>query len=209
MKQFKTEQEKFWASSEWGENYIKRNGEDMIQNNINFFSSIFEKCIDVNSCIEFGSNIGLNLHAINKLSNDLSLSAIEINEQAVAKLNTLNFLDEVFHESILEFENNKTWDFVFIKGVLIHISPEYLNDVYETLYSCSNKYILIAEYYNPSPVMIKYRGHENKLFKRDFAGEMLDKYDDLELMDYKFIYHRDNNFPQDDITWFLLKKKGK
>ena len=54
---------------------------------------------------------------------------------------------------------------------------------------------------------INYRGHENRLFKRDFAGEMLAKYDDLELMDYKFIYHGDHNFPQDDITWFLLKIK--
>jgi hypothetical protein len=44
------------------------------------------------------------------------------------------------------------------------------------------------------------------LFKRDFAGEMLERYPDLELIDYGFVYKRDNNFPQDDITWFLLKK---
>ena len=34
----------------------------------------------------------------------------------------------------------------------------------------------------------------------------MDKYDDLQLIDYGFAYHRDNNFYQDDITWFLLKK---
>lgn len=209
MKNYKTEQENFWASSEWGEDYIKRNGQELIKNNINFFSSIFEKCSNIGSIIEFGSNIGMNLHAIDKLFNNVELSAIEINSEAVAELNKLDFLTNVYHESILEFEANKSWDFVFIKGVLIHINPEYLDTVYEKLYKCSNKYILIAEYYNPSPVTIKYRGHENRLFKRDFAGEMLDKYDDLELVDYKFVYHKDNNFPQDDITWFLLKKKGK
>lgn len=209
MKKFKTEQEKFWASSEWGEDYIKRNGQELIKNNINFFSSIFEKCTNVNSIIEFGSNIGMNLHAIDKLFNSVELSAIEINTEAVSELKKLDFLTDVFHESILEFKAKKTWDFVFIKGVLIHINPEYLDTVYEKLYECSNKYILIAEYYNPSPVTIKYRGHEDRLFKRDFAGEMLEKYDDLELVDYKFVYHKDNNFPQDDITWFLLKKKGK
>ena len=28
----------------------------------------------------------------------------------------------------------------------------------------------------------------------------------LKLIDYGFIYHRDNSFPKDDITWFLLEK---
>lgn len=90
--------------------------------------------------------------------------------------------------------------------VLIHINPDMLTSVYEKLYECSNKYILIAEYYNPTPVNVSYRGHEERLFKRDFAGEMLDKYKDLKLTDYGFLYHRDNNFPLDDITWFLLEK---
>ena len=88
----------------------------------------------------------------------------------------------------------------------IHINPEYLELVYSKLYETSSKYILIAEYYNPTPVEINYRGNEGKLFKRDFAGEMMDKYPNLKLVDYGFIYHRDNNFTQDDMTWFLLEK---
>lgn len=36
---------------------------------------------------------------------------------------------------------------------------------------------------------------------------MLDKFSDLELIDYGFIYHRDNNFSLDDMNWFLLQKK--
>jgi spore coat polysaccharide biosynthesis protein SpsF len=55
-------------------------------------------------------------------------------------------------------------------------------------------------------VSISYRGHSDRLFKRDFAGEMLDKYADLSLVDYGFCYKRDKAFPQDDITWFLLQK---
>jgi spore coat polysaccharide biosynthesis protein SpsF len=27
-------------------------------------------------------------------------------------------------------------------------------------------------------------------------------------VDYGFAYRRDPNFPQDDITWFLLEKRG-
>ena len=81
-----------------------------------------------------------------------------------------------------------------------------LSLVYEKLYTASNKYILICEYYNPSPVNVSYRGHSDRLFKRDFAGEMLEKYIDLKLVDYGFCYKRDKAFPQDDITWFLLEK---
>ena len=40
----------------------------------------------------------------------------------------------------------------------------------------------------------------------NFAGEMLDRFRDLRLVDYGFVYHRDVNFPQDDITWFLMEK---
>ena len=47
--------------------------------------------------------------------------------------------------------------------------------------------------------------HQNKLFKRDFAGDLIDSYG-LKLIDYGFIYKRDNWAPQDDITWFLLEK---
>jgi len=57
-------------------------------------------------------------------------------------------------------------------------------------------------------VEITYHGHKNRLFKRDFAGEMLDQFSDLKLIDYGFIYHRDLTFPQDDISWFLLEKSN-
>ena len=59
-----------------------------------------------------------------------------------------------------------------IKGVLIHINPDMLNNVYEKLYDSSDRYILVAEYYNPTPVNVSYRGYNDRLFKRDFAGEM-------------------------------------
>jgi spore coat polysaccharide biosynthesis protein SpsF len=93
-----------------------------------------------------------------------------------------------------------------IKGVLIHINPESLQKVYQNMYKASSKYICICEYYNPVPVTVNYRGHTDKLFKRDFASEIMDKYSDLKLVDYGFVWHRDNTFPIGDVTWFLLEK---
>jgi pseudaminic acid biosynthesis-associated methylase len=114
----------------------------------------------------------------------------------------------IYTQSILDFQVDFQRNFVLIKGVLIHINPEYLNQVYDLLYQTSNKYICICEYYNPTPVEVSYRGHQGKLFKRDFAGEIMDKFNDLELIDYGFVYHRDYQFPQDDMNWFLLKKSN-
>lgn len=112
----------------------------------------------------------------------------------------------MYHQSILEYQPQSQHNFVLIKGVLIHINPEYLDQVYNLLYQSTNKYICVCEYYNPKPVEVTYRGHDDKLFKRDFAGEILDKFTDLNLVDYGFVYHRDNQFPQDDTTWFLLER---
>lgn len=70
----------------------------------------------------------------------------------------------------------------------------------------SKKYICIDEYCNPIPVTVNYRGNNDRLFKRDFAGELIDKFNDLKLVDYGFTYHRDNNFDYDNINWFLLEK---
>ena len=98
-------------------------------------------------------------------------------------------------------------DFVLIKGVLIHLNPDVLPAVYDLLHAASTRFVCIVEYYNPSPVGIAYRGHADRLFKRDFAGELLARHADLRLVDYGFVYHADPNFPQDDLTWFLLEKQ--
>ena len=99
-------------------------------------------------------------------------------------------------------------ELVITKGLLIHIAPDDLPAVYANLYTLSDRYILIGEYYSPTPQEIEYRGQKGRLWKRDFAGELLDAYADLRLVDYGFHYHRDK-YPQDDITWFLLGKLGK
>jgi pseudaminic acid biosynthesis-associated methylase len=112
----------------------------------------------------------------------------------------------VYHQSIIDFKVDYQRDLVISSGVLIHMNPNILPNVYCTLYNCTKKYILIAEYYSSVPVEVEYRGNKQKLFKRDFAGEILDSYPDLKLIEYGFIYHRDNIFPQDDLTWFLLSK---
>lgn len=208
MKKYKTDQEAFWAG-EFGNDYINRNkSAKLLSSNISFFSTILKKTVGIHSILEFGANIGMNIKALQVLLPETDFDAIEINEKAVEELNLINNLT-VHHQSILEYETNKKNDFVFSKGVLIHISPSELPNVYKAMYNSTNRYICIAEYYNPSPMEISYHGHNEKMYKRDFASEIMDQYSDLSLVDYGFIYHGDNNFCQDDITWFLMEKRIK
>jgi len=201
---FKTEQERFWAG-DFGREYIERNqGEGLVELNIALFRRIISATQSVESFVELGCNIGLNLQALSEINKQFKLCGYEINKVAAQKARGLN-VARIVDGTILDEISDIQYDVSFTKGVLIHINPDELNKAYDNLFRLSRKYILVCEYYDPNPVVVKYRGNEEKLFKRDFAGELIDKYN-LRLVDYGFIYHRDAGFPRDDWTWFLLEK---
>lgn len=200
-----TEQEEFWAGN-FGLDYMNRNqGEEMVRQNVNLFSKILRYAPEATSIAELGCNIGMNLIALKRISMNFKLRGYEINLEASRRAKNLG-IAEIINTTIIDpLATEVTFDLVFTKGVLIHISPNHLNNVYDNLYSLSHRYILVSEYYSPSPDKVTYRGHEDRLFKRDFAGELIDKYG-LTLVAYGFNYRRDNYIPGDDGTWFLLKK---
>lgn len=201
-----TEQEKFWAG-DFGDAYIERNRADsLIESNFKLFERALRSADTLGSVIEFGANIGLNLKALLRLLPHASLTGLEINARAVGELRKVEGLHAI-HGSIHDFQPVQQYDLAFTKTVLIHINPDLLPRVYDALYRASRRYVMVVEYYNPKPTEVTYRGHEQRLFKRDFAGELLDRFSDLRLLDYGFWYHRDRHF-QDDVTWFLLEKAG-
>ena len=205
MNDIKNEQEAFWAGK-FGDEYIERNkSKTLYASNLKLFSEVLSLTRNVESISEYGCNVGMNLRALQKLRPECLLHGIDINQSALELLGKSQLTVTLHHLSILE-KIDLPVDFSFTKGVLIHVQPNNLNKVYDNLYNNSRRYILIAEYYDPKPVTLIYRGHKNKMFKRDFAGEMLDKYSNLNLAGYGFCYHRDPAFPLDDISWFLLEK---
>ncbi len=156
--------------------------------------------------LELGANRGLAIAALRQLLPRAALSAVEINAAAAAHLARIEGLT-VYHQSLLDFVPPGPCDLVLAKTVLIHIAPADLPRVYDLLFSATSRYLLVAEYYNPTPVEVTYRGHTGVLWKRDFAGDLLDRHPSLHLLDYGFTYHRDPVAPQDDLTWFLLEKR--
>lgn len=204
---YTTPQESFWAGR-FGTEYIGRNNSSqLLASNLNFFTKALKQAGKISSCLEFGANIGMNLRALQLLYPAIELKGVEINSDAAKLLEDLIGESNVYKGSIFDYPVTDKVDLSLIKGVLIHINPEMLSLVYEKLYQASSRFVLVCEYYNPSPVEVPYRGQVDRLFKRDFAGEILDKYPDLILVDYGFAYRRDPAFPQDDITWFLMEKR--
>ena len=201
-----TEQENFW-SGQFGDEYVERNRSGaLLAVKTAFFARALARSSGIHTALELGANIGLNEIALQRLFPEIQMDVVEINEKAANECRKIKNVT-VHQGSILEFSMDKTYDLTFTSGVMIHINPEKLPVVYRCLYEHSKKYVLVAEYYNQTPVQVPYRGNTDRLFKRDFAGEMLDMYPNLHLVDYGFIYHRDPSFPSDDATWFLMEKR--
>ena len=128
-KPYKTEQEAFWAGA-FGADYIERNqGDALLASNLNFFSKSLHLARSVNSCLEFGANIGMNLRALKLLHPGLDAHGIEINADAARQLGETIPPAQVYNTSIFDFQPKRCFDLVLIKGTLIHINPEFLPQV--------------------------------------------------------------------------------
>ena len=201
-----SELENLWRG-DFGDDYTERNLQPergSIRSNVALFGRILAATDGVQSILEVGAGAGLNLRAIRELEPLARLGAVEINRKAAEALVDIDHCT-IYNTSALEFRSPYTWDLVFSKGLLIHIPPQDLDAVYRKLVEASRRYVLVCEYYCPKPRMIPYRGKDNALWARDFAGEMMAQHP-LRLVDYGFVYHKDPN-PQDDVTWFLMEKR--
>ncbi len=198
-----SEQEQFWAG-EFGSEYTVRNAIQPEQR-AKFFKNILNHAPGIHSVCELGANKGHNLLAIQSVDATVQLTGLELNPNALKELQSHPGL-EGFQGAIQSFNPNKTFDLVYTCGVLIHLNPDDLTAVYQKMLALSNRYVLINEYYNPSPVELPYRGHEGKLFKRDFGGEFWDaNAGQVKLVDYGFLWQRVEP-TWDNTTWWLFEK---
>ena len=199
------ETENFWKGQFGDEYTLRNNGADYGNGLINFWTEILSYTKNVNSILEFGCNRGLNLDAIKKLRKDVIINAVEINNSAASIASDKGFNITIGSISDKIPANLKS-DITFTSGVLIHIKPDLLKKVYDNLYTLSDKYILISEYFSTNPQEIVYRGHHSKLWKRDFAHELWELFPSLKLVKYGFEWRYDKNRASDDQNWFLFSK---
>lgn len=194
-------QEQHWSGPE-GDAYHERSPGDA-ESNYHFFQKALRNSklqYDAN-ILELGCGTGANLLAMQRCFSYPKFTGVDISQAALDR--APKYVRKVA-ASILEWEPDDKWDLVLTKGVLIHVAPALLDQVYNTIVRASRRYVLVCEYFCPTPRMIPYRGKENLLWARDFAGEIIDRHG-LKLVDYGFVSRRDEH-PQDDINFWLLEK---
>jgi len=193
----------YWTGPE-GDDYHKRQ-QVTDKANVNYFARALNH-YDPASAIELGCGDGRNMKALLQLHPLMRITGVDVNDSALQKAAEYGRPVKMSADDpVLPAMLVSAADLVYTKGLLIHIPPEQLPQVYDNLYHLSNHLILIGEYYSPRREHLHYRGEPGKLWKADFAGELMDRFPDLKLIDYGFHYHRDF-YPQDDITWFVMRK---
>ena len=206
----KTRQLQAWEGG-FGEEYIERNDfeEWKMEYGVKAFRRIF-KGIKPDSILEVGSNIGRNLYFIdNVLNKSAKLYALEPNRKAYERLispgNGLK-LEAAYNCDAFSIPlSDSSVDLTFTAGVLIHIAPDDLGRAVDEIIRVSRKYVLCIEYFSHTPEDIVYHGQKGLLFKRDFGGFYLDRFPNLEIVNYGFLWQREFRI-FDDLTWWLFKR---
>ncbi len=200
------EQEKFWADTYEAE-YQQRNSSFDQELGVECWEKMLSKTDSIRSFLECGSNIGRNLNFFDRFNPKAEKSIIELSDSAYNYVLKKYNLSQHFMGTILDSNLEKeSFDLVFTTQVLIHIHPDNLLNNMSKMYEYSNKYILICEYFNRTPVSIEYRGEKDKLFKRDFGKLFLENFD-VKLLDYGFHWgHINDTAGFDDTTWWLFEK---
>ena len=165
--------------------------------------------LDIESVLEVGSNIGLNLLFINALfKGDVKLYAVEPSRKAFDRLvsQTLMKLEEAWNCDAFQLPlADSSIDLVFTAGVLIHIAPDDLGRATDEIIRVARKYVLCIEYFSHTPVEIPYHGQRGLLFKQDFGAFYLDRFPNLKCMRYGFLWQREFRI-FDNPNWWLFEK---
>jgi spore coat polysaccharide biosynthesis protein SpsF len=203
-------QVEFWRG-EFGDEYIDRNAatSEQIHARIALWAEILSHTISAPpaTILEVGANIGINLRALRVLSSARCL-AVEPNEKARSIL----VRDGVVAAgdacgglaSAIDLPDGVA-DFVFTAGVLIHVHPDYLLPSLKEIHRCAGRWVGCIEYFSDKPEMISYRGHQDRLFKRDFGALWLDTFPNLRIVAYGFAWKRVTGL--DNLTWWLFEKR--
>ncbi len=189
---------------EFGDSYTRRNMNADIAPRRALWHAILPPNLD--SVLEVGANVGLNLEAIGQVS-IADLYACEPNDMARAEL------EEVLPTTHVtaDWARKLSWpdnhcDLVFTCGVLIHIPEKDLLQSMREIHRCARRYIIAGEYFAPTTEMVHYRGQDDALWRRDYGSLYMDNFPDLSCEACIFAWHRITGL--DNLTFWLLEKGG-
>lgn len=181
----------FWTG-QFGKEYTNRNqGFDYVKE----WDEMMKKC-EASTILEIGCNRGMNLEALRSLG--YRVSGVEPSEYARSQAKpSLVIVNGTAQD--LPFEDKK-FDLVFTAGVLIHIPFEDLPKIFQEMDRVSKKYILFCEYFAEEEEMVKYRGYDDQLWKRNYKKLFMDRYPNYKLISEGEMPTMDNS------TYWLFEK---
>ena len=158
--------EEWWAGS-WGSEYTSRNRVEW-EKRIPFWRQILD-ITQASSVLDVGTNAGWNLLAIRAISRSVRAMGIDINADAVgeARTNELDVVQVPATQAGVQYRNR--FDLVCTSGVLIHVGPEELADTMRAIVDASRRWVLAVEYEAEAEEEVLYRGHADRLWKRDYG----------------------------------------
>lgn len=205
----RTAQEAFWRGS-FGDAYTERNAGDAghLRACTALWASILSHLAGAppRRILEVGANIGYNLRALRNLT-DAELFAVEPNASARRVLADdgvvppANVRDGVAAAIGLP---DAAVDLAFTSGVLIHIHPDDLLAACREIHRVAGRHVACIEYFADKPEEVAYRGHRDRLFKRDFGAFWLDHFPDLRVVACGFAWERMTGLG--NLTWWLFAK---
>jgi pseudaminic acid biosynthesis-associated methylase len=149
--------------------------------------------------------VGIQLHLLQQMG-FTNLHGIELQKYAVEVAKRVRPGINIIQGNAFEipFEKDE-FDLVFTSGVLIHIAPQHHHRVMDEMVRCSRKYIWGFEYYATELTEVSYRGHENLLWKADFASLFRERHPELKPV--KIEYHPYLAQPEMIDCMYLLEKR--
>lgn len=198
-----TRQQSIW-SGKFGKEYTERNS--FVKDNVFDFdewnnllyremgitrtslNELFFNNLDVDSVLEVGSNMGLQLNCFEKMGYFSKICGLEVQRHAISESKKIfpNAAYDIVQGIAEEIPfKDSSFDLLVTNGVLIHISPENLDKVLSEIHRCSKKYIFGCEYYDDNYTEINYRGHNGLLWRGDFCSEYLSRFPDLRVVKKK------------------------
>lgn len=199
----------FWKGDA-GVDYIDRNTlhDDQFKSRCFMWQRILANCFPnyPRSVLEVGANVGRNIRAINRVSSQTELWAVEPNSIARSSLELQPFIDSdrVFDGAIQDLPmRDNSVDLAFTCGVLIHIPPSDLLMACREVVRVARDYVVAIEYFSAKSETIEYRGEQDKLWKRDFGQFYIDHFN-LKPVYVGFEWKAMTGL--DNLTWWIFKK---
>lgn len=192
-------------SGQFGDEYTSRNKRSPLGARLNAWKMIFPQ--GCQSVLEVGANVGQNIEAIAQIS-ACELAACEPNDYAREELVNTGLMSEraVTSDTAdkLSFPTAHV-DLVFTWGVLIHVPLAKLLKSMQEIHRVSKRWIIAAEYFAPQEEMIRYREHDNALWRRDYGSLYLDMFPDLKCTMNMFAWKRMTGL--DNLTIWVFEKQ--